>query len=351
MIKGIKVNYYQILRSKAFWVISLLLILGAIFCGFFIKFLADDVFGWYTFVEEAFNDSYNAGYKLGSKLAQEQKGSSQEGEDTEESNPDLEVEVKIGADEVGKADLNVRSKNKETEETESEESVEHADTEENKKRSNSDNVILKYLDELHSSNSLIGVLVMDFGSNASYMLMCIFVSLYVGNTFKSRYHINLYSLNIRPYSLVGTQMLALISAFLFVDLVCFGSTLAVSYILCQSYSFVIDPTIFQYLAIYSLTGLTYLFMAYMISYIRKGPVLSIILCIITLIGIPDIFISFAALFRNEAAYLSPNAGMNMISFREPVDTKSFIFVILSLCIYILLFAGISFYVAEKRDAY
>lgn len=320
MIKGFKVNYFQFFRSKALLVISIILVVCSILGGFIIKFVSDDPTGIIQSIREALvesnEESYKAGYLIGSRIAENVKSNSDNSssEDELQVQSEKELEVEYHYDE-------------------STDSLVHA------------------IDSISSSDSFYGILEMDFGSTGSYILMCVFVALFVGSSFKSRFHINLFSLNVSPQSIVAMQLLSLISLFIIIDLVCFASTFLITYIFCNSFSYALTTQFYTTMTVYLLTGLAYLSLTYMIAFLRKGPVLAIVLTSLASLGIADIFVEIISIFVTPARFLSLNYGLNNATYSQSFGVYNFAGSVFSLIIYTCIFTGVTFLVASKRDAY
>lgn len=320
MIKALKVNFYQFFRSKVFYVVAILLIIGAIFSAFLIKFVADDPTGLIEVFrnelqaqDEREAKDYDFGYEVGKKVAENQAG--------------ITIESEV---------------------SDSEKNISHA--EENDYTSSSA-LAIQYIQALSKMASFQGVIDVLYTGNASYILLCIFVAIFTGNTYKSRYHINLYSSSLSPLNIVASQVFSYMVCFLMFDIICILICFSLTCFLCNYFNPAFDANIIKHLVILGLTGLLYLMFSYMIAYLRRGPVLSIILSCILLVGIPDIFISIASLFFDPLKYISPNYGTNYIASGSDISAVSFVVTTAALLVYIAIFTGITFFVASKRDAY
>ena len=320
MIKALKVNFYQFFRSKVFYVTTILLVVGAILMGFLIKFIVDDPSGIVGIIRQELeksavtdNEDYELGYRIGMEFAQAADPNSA---DIQISQEEMEAEMKKQEEE-----------------------------------NSSSRLALTYIDSISKMNSMYGILDLNLGAEGSYILMCIFVALFTGNTFKSRYHVNFYSLNLRPGSIVASQLFSFASLFVILETICCLITFALTCCLCSSFNYSFDKKFFMHLTIYVFVGFAYMMFSYMIAFFRRGPILSIILSCLCLSGIIDFFTSIAGVFYSPLKYLSPNYGLNSIAAGMDISMIKFSATIASLLTYTLVVSGITFLVANKRDAY
>ena len=279
MIKELKVNFYRMLRTKSFYVILILLVLGALFAAVELKFCADDPLGFFESIKETLDESV----------------------ETEEDRQSFQI-------------------------------------------------IFNSIDQLAQMNSLSGVVRMTLCSELVCFLQSIFVALFVAGEFKSRYHINHYSLNTHPAHVVFMEWLSLISTIVIVELLCYGATLGLSVALCNSFRFDDAAEMLKIGGLMMGVIIASATFAFMIAYLRKAAPLAIVLSSLFTFGVFDIVFTITSIWVDWTKYLALSSivttlGTLSLSMWEVLGAA------IAVIIYTALFLGVTLFVASKRDPY
>ena len=279
MIKELKVNFFRIIRSKAFIIISILLILGAIISALEIKFFVDDPLGFMDLLKESV-------------------------EETATSEEDIE----------------------------------------------SFNVIFRSIDEFKAVNSLNGVVRMMMCSDLVCFLHCIFVALFISSEYKSRFHVNHFSLNTSPVFIVFMEWLTLMIEVVFIEMLCYGITLGLSVLMCRSFRFDDGTTMLKNATLALGVMIVFASLSFMISYLRKASALAIVISSLFVFGVFDFVLGIISVWADWVGRFAPNNLLTMISL-DKVTRTDYVLGMSVVVLYVLIFLGVSIIVAGRRDPY
>ncbi|MBR5974648.1 MAG: hypothetical protein IK020_05635 [Clostridiales bacterium] len=279
MIKELKVNFYRIIRTKSFIVISILLILGALISSVEIKFCVDDPFGIMDILKQAATES----------------------------------------------------------------STTEADRE-------SFDLIFRSLDEFRTVNNLSGVVRMMMCSDITCFLHCIFVALFVSSEYKSRFHVNHFSLNTRPEHIVFMEWLTLMIVIVLMEIVCYGVTLGLSILMCNSFHFDDGMRMLKYSSLALGVIIAFASFSFMIAFLRKAGALAIVLSSLFVFGVFDFVLGIISVWASWAGRFSLNNILSGISVNA-ITSFDYMIGMGVVLLYVVIFAGIPIIVASKRDPY
>ncbi|MBO4927524.1 MAG: hypothetical protein J5379_04660 [Clostridiales bacterium] len=279
MIKEIKVNLYRVFRSKSFYIIVSILIIGALLSSLLLKFCADDPFQFFS---------------------------------------EFSKEIMEGV-------------------TDEEERATYGS-------------LLSSIDRFREMNNLTGVMRLSVCSELVCFLHCIFVSLFVAGEFKSRFHVNHYSLTADPGKIVFLEWLTLISVIILVEVVCYCAALGLAVALCNTFTFDDVSQMLGCGAIMLGVIIAHSSFAFMISYIRKASPLAIVLSSLFTFGVLDLVFAIGSIWIPWFQYLALNSTVSALGLLTMQQTEM-IGVGIAIVGYIAVFLSITMVVAAKRDPY
>ena len=285
MIKELKVNFYRILRSKAFIVIAILLLIGAVISSLEIKFVADDPFGLYE--------------------------------------KDTAVDIQEGL---------------------------RDDASMEEKSSSALSIYAQNIKDLPPMNNLTGPVSVTLCVDAVSFLLCVFVALYVGGEFKSRFHVNHYSVNTSRTMVVFLEWLSLMITIFLLEAVCYFLTLGISVIICDSYSFSDMYRMFKHTLLVGAIMMTFTSFSFMIAFVRRAGALAIVLSACFVFGFVDMIYLVISIWIPWFEYFSLNAALSSIAIMSISRAQYAVAAVVSvLCI--ALFLSTAMIVSSKRDPY
>ena len=279
MIKELKVNFYRLVRSKSFFVILILLLIGTFISTIEIKFCVDDPYDMIENAHEALNE-------------------------TATSEEDIQ----------------------------------------------SFNIIFSSLDDYRNVNSLNGVVRMTLCTDVVCFLHCIVVALFVANEFKSRYHVNHFSLSSHTTFSVFMEWVSLMLAIVLVESICYMIVLILSVIVCDSFHFgdVVDMLKNGSLCMGVMIAMASL--AFMIAFIRKAGALAIVLSSCLAFGFFDFFLGILSVWISWVEPLAMNNTLTQIS-SDQMSSIGYAVASTVVVVYTAVFLGVTLIVAAKRDPY
>ncbi|MBO4687351.1 MAG: hypothetical protein J5636_02450 [Clostridiales bacterium] len=279
MIKELKVNFFRILRSKAFIVIAILLVLGAVISALEIKFFVEDPFGFMDILRESV-------------------------EETATSEEDIE----------------------------------------------SFDVVFKSIEAFKAVNSLNGVVRMVMCSDLSCFLFCILAAMFISSEYKSRFHVNHFSLNTSPTFIVFMEWLSMVIVVVLMEILSYGITLGLSVLFCDTFRF--DDGVSMLKNASLALGVTIVFTScsFMIAYLRKAGALAIVLSSIFVFGVFDFVLGIISVWADWVGRFAPNNLLSMISLNQVTKTD-YVLGMGVVVLYVLIFLSVSIIVAGRRDPY
>ena len=279
MIKELKVNFYRLFRSKSFWVVSILLVIGAILSAMAIKFFVDDPFNFISEMKDTV--------------------------------------------------------------------TEYSTTEED---AQSVKIIFDSLEQYVNVNSLNGVVQMTLCSDLVCFLHCIVVALFISSEYKSRFHVNRFSLNAAPAFIVFMEWLTLMIEVVIMELICYGVTLGLSVAMCRSFRFDDAAVMAKNASLAIAVMLALASFSFMVAYLRKAGALAIALSSMFAFGVFDFVLGVASIWADWAGHFALNNTMSMITLNQ-LNPMDYVLKAGAIFLYIACFLGVSLIAAWKRDPY
>ena len=178
------------------------------------------------------------------------------------------------------------------------------------------NVLFTSIDQLRDVNKLSGVMRMTMCSDLVCFLYCIFIALFISAEYKSRFHVNHFSLNASPVRVVFLEWLSLLLVMVLVESVRFIFALGLSFLLCNSFEF--DNVIRTMAYIVLIFGIMTVFASFtfMIAYLRRSGGLAIVLSSLFCLGFFDFFLGIISVWIPFVEKFSMNMLLNSISLNN-----------------------------------
>ena len=288
MIKELKINFYRLVRSTSFRVIVILLLLASIISCFEIKILVDNTSG-------IFSDMMSALITAS----------------------DDEIQAEDGVEEGGYG-INVS--------------------------------LTKVSQALKSSNSLSGVLHMQFYEGGVFLLMAIMAALFVGAEYKSRFHVNRFSVNASPTSIVLGEVFSLYIVGIALELLCYLVAVGLTYMICDSFVVGSFGTVLKDWSLVALVTVVYITIAYAVAYIRRASAMAIAICSLLATGILDLILLVFSRLIKPLEYFALSSTMSEMVYNR-VSTSKLIWTYFACFVYLAISLSVILVVASKRDAY
>lgn len=296
MIKELKINFYRLIRTKSTIVISIILVVIALITAGEIKFCVDDPTGFVDGFSEGFNTAYA-----------EVKVSSVEAENT--------GEIIGGSDETAELQL------------------------------------YDFFRSLRNTNSFDGVLRLLFYENVPLLLFALMAALFLGAEYKSRFHVNRYSVNTSPCRIVLGELFSLFFAALILEVVCYAITLSGTYALCNSFHRGDLWLLTKYAVVLLFATMMFMSFAYMIAYIRRASALSIVLSTLFVSQVFDLVFMLGSIIIKPLKYFAVATMLSEMLLYTEFSLGEWISLLVVMILYIGIFLGTTLAVAAKRDAY
>lgn len=223
-------------------------------------------------------------------------------------------------------------------------STESDDEEEQK----SQELVQEYFDNMASSNQPTGVLSMLW-SEFSVFLMAVFVALFVGGEFKSRFHINRFSLNTGRSMIFFCEWLALAIVGFLVMVISTIVGIALTILFCSNFywgdlgSFCVKFFL-SYLCL-----LVFMTFAFMIAVFRRASALSIVLSSLYIFEVFHLVYGIVSILNSLILEFSVNNIFTNVYGRTLTSNDVFAYSFFLLG-YIFAFLGITIGVSNYRDA-
>lgn len=288
MINELKINFYRLIRTTSFRVILVLFVLSSICSAVEVKAFVDDPGGIMSYI-----------FAVGSV---EEKDS-----EIEKSEP-----------EVGGVDIDVS--------------------------------LSKLSNTLRNTNTIQGVLKIQYYDSAVFLFNAIMTALFVGAEFKSRFHVNRFSVNTSPVTIVMGEWVSLLIVSLILEIIGYGIALGLSYLLCNSFSSGSPIDLLSDFCFVSGISCVYITLAYAIAYIRRTSAMSIVCCALLSSGILDIVFLFAAKWVKPLQYFAFSSTMNKLLY-DSMTSNDMIGIYVAMFVVTAISLGSTLAVASKRDAY
>lgn len=212
------------------------------------------------------------------------------------------------------------------------------------------NVLFTSIDQLRDVNKLSGVMRMTMCSDLVCFLYCIFIALFISAEYKSRFHVNHFSLNASPVRVVFLEWLSLLLVMVLVESVRFIFALGLSFLLCNSFEF--DNVIRTMAYIVLIFGIMTVFasFAFMIAYLRRSGGLAIVLSSLFCLGFFDFFLGIISVWIPFVEKFSMNMLLNSIALNN-LSSAEYVVEIIVVVLFTTVFLSVPLIVSTKRDPY
>ena len=212
------------------------------------------------------------------------------------------------------------------------------------------NVLFTSIDQLRDVNKLSGVMRMTMCSDLVCFLYCIFIALFISAEYKSRFHVNHFSLNASPVRVVFLEWLSLLLVMVLVESVRFIFALGLSFLLCNSFEF--DNVIRTMAYIVLIFGIMTVFASFtfMIAYLRRSGGLAIVLSSLFCLGFFDFFLGIISVWIPFVEKFSMNMLLNSIALNNLSSTE-YVVEIIVVVLFTTVFLSVPLIVSTKRDPY
>ncbi len=212
------------------------------------------------------------------------------------------------------------------------------------------NVLFTSIDQLRDVNKLSGVMRMTMCSDLVCFLYCIFIALFISAEYKSRFHVNHFSLNASPVRVVFLEWLSLLLVMVLVESVRFIFALGLSFLLCNSFEF--DNVIRTMAYIVLIFGIMTVFASFtfMIAYLRRSGGLAIVLSSLFCLGFFDFFLGIISVWIPFVEKFSMNMLLNSIALNN-LSSAEYVVEIIVVVLFTTVFLSVPLIVSTKRDPY
>ena len=212
------------------------------------------------------------------------------------------------------------------------------------------NVLFTSIDQLRDVNKLSGVMRMTMCSDLVCFLYCIFIALFISAEYKSRFHVNHFSLNASPVRVVFLEWLSLLLVMVLVESVRFIFALGLSFLLCNSFEF--DNVIRTMAYIVLIFGIMTVFASFtfMIAYLRRSGGLAIVLSSLFCLGFFDFFLGIISVWIPFVEKFSMNMLLNSIALNN-LSSAEYVVEIIVVVLFTPVFLSVPLFVSTKCDPY
>jgi len=212
------------------------------------------------------------------------------------------------------------------------------------------NVIFTSIDSVRDVNKLSGVVRLTLCSDLVCFLYCIFVALFISAEYKSRFHVNHFSLNNNPIRVVFLEWLSLALTIILVESVRFIFALGLSYLLCDTFIFDDIVRTMAYIVLIFGVMITFMTFSFMIAYLRRSGGLAIVLSSLFCLGFFDFFLEIISVWFPFVDKISLNQILNTIALNR-LSASDYTVELVIVAIFIMVFLSVPLIVSSKRDPY
>lgn len=206
------------------------------------------------------------------------------------------------------------------------------------------------LDDLANTNCLSGVVGMNFCAELVFFLWSIVFALFVSGEFKSKFHVNHYSLNPNPAMIVFLEWLTLCIVLVVLEILCYLVSLGLSVALCSSFTFTDGLLMLQNGAFMLGVMITFASLAFMVAYLRKASPLAIVLSALWCFGVFDLIFALVQFWIPWSSNFDLKAFSTKIALNK-MTTMNYVSGTATILLLAGIFLGVTLYVASKRDPY
>ncbi len=212
------------------------------------------------------------------------------------------------------------------------------------------NVLFASIDSVRDVNKLSGVVRMTMCSDLVCFLYCIFVALFISAEYKSRYHVNHFSLNNSSVRVVFLEWLSLMMVIVLVESIRFIFALSLSFLLCDSFAFDDVIRTLAYIVLIFGVMITFATFTFMIAYLRRSSGLAIVLSSLFCLGFFDFFLGIISVWIPFVEKLSLNMLLSSIALNR-LSAPDYVAEMIVVILFIAAFLTVPLIVSSKRDSY
>ena len=212
------------------------------------------------------------------------------------------------------------------------------------------NVLFTSIDSVRDVNKLSGVVRMTMCSDLVCFLYCIFVALFISAEYKSRYHVNHFSLNNSSVRVVFLEWLSLMMVIVLVESIRFIFALSLSFLLCDSFAFDDVIRTLAYIVLIFGVMITFATFTFMIAYLRRSSGLAIVLSSLFCLGFFDFFLGIISVWIPFVEKLSLNMLLSSIALNR-LSAPDYVVEMIVVILFIAAFLTVPLIVSSKRDSY
>lgn len=212
------------------------------------------------------------------------------------------------------------------------------------------NLIFTSIDSVRDVNKLSGVVRMTMCSDLVCFLYCIFVALFISAEYKSRYHVNHFSLNNSSVRVVFLEWLSLMMVIVLVESIRFIFALSLSFLLCDSFAFDDVIRTLAYIVLIFGVMITFATFTFMIAYLRRSGGLAIVLSSLFCLGFFDFFLGIISVWIPFVEKLSLNMLLSSIALNR-LSAPDYVVEMIVVVLFIAAFLTVPLIVSSKRDSY
>ena len=191
---------------------------------------------------------------------------------------------------------------------------------------------------------------MTMCSDLVCFLYCIFVALFISAEYKSRFHVNHFSLNHSPIRVVFLEWLSLMMVIVLVESIRFIFSLGLSFLLCDSFTFDDVPRTLAYIVLIFGVMITFATFTFMIAYLRRSGGLAIVLSSLFCLGFFDFFLGIISVWIPFVEKISLNMLLSSIALNK-LSASEYVVELVVVVVFISAFLSVPLIVSSKRDPY
>ena len=341
MIKEFKVNLFRILRTKSFYVVLIILLALSVFSAFVVFFVSDDPLDVFYSDDDSETLTTDELVQVLQEAEQKYMINSQaqsliaESQLPDTGDPAMDSRIMEAMESISN----------------NEKSEESADAYNESFQSSFMEGFQLGLSSIRPLNNTLDVLNMSLGNELHLFLFQIIVALYIGAEYKSRFHINRFSLNTTRATILLGEWLTLQILFVLMMVLEYFTTLGLSVLFCSSFEWTrVSESLIRF-GYYTLIVMAYTSFTFMIAVLRRGSAMAIVFSSLFTFDVLHLVFAVASILNSKIMNLSPSFLLSTVSTNNTLTIQTCFAVIAILIGYIAVFVGSTLSVSSYRDAY
>lgn len=207
------------------------------------------------------------------------------------------------------------------------------------------------MEDYSSMISPWGAQSMMWSGGLSAFLICIFVALFVGAEYKSRFHINHYSANTSCRMILFCEWLSINLIILIIQTIVNLSTIGFTYLFCSDFHVGDLKDFFIRTLLLYLCNVVFASFSFMIAVLRRGSAMAIALSSLLCFEVVHLFVEIISVWNSTLRKLSINWLYESLFSQDYFSMNSYLAMGGIILIYLLVFVGTTLTVSSYRDAY